>query len=555
MERFGGRLLFFYYGQSIMLMSTHSSGGDTHIAVAAAAHTQQQHPDRCSVAALFRSSHSFEQCSAATLRPVLSSGTVASPGGRNSSTRPQPQSQPNRRLFVTEEEEKKDNRKGSCFLCDKQGHWMKDCPTKSPKTPSSSQSPSPSSPSPIGGHGVPNLICRCGTGTCFVRRSKTTRNPDRLFYCCPLTDKSCNFFEWCDEVWNDKITVPVCRCFAGPCSIYKEPTFTRSNAGRYFFVCPIKKGQGACDFIQSLDATSSHSDKSVISQSTLTNCHDTSPSSNDLVEDGDFSQQGMDVVSHVVNSSEHPQKLGAISEISKRDKVKLMDFQAQEETPDEPMRKHCKRQRHEAPEIDGFILDSTSYCSDMPQSKSGDPTTTKALRASTITSEGWYGRLVFSPSRCLIFPAPKPFFCCVVPAFHPIFVPQDVDTFDVEAANIAMPNALFVDSQPFKEQVEEFIGCASSLAEIGLSIHNDRSAQELVIMYERKNYSWKIFLKMKIGNRLDQITEDMLNSEASLQVAFGEAEAAMKLCQQREAERNVAKEAFEKARSNLRRSL
>ncbi|GMP69512.1 hypothetical protein CsSME_00028740 [Camellia sinensis var. sinensis] len=54
--------------------------------------------------------------------------------------------------------------------------------------------------------------------------------------------------------------------------------------------------------------------------------------------------------------------------------------------------------------------------------------------------KGWCGRLVFSPSQCLIFPAPKPFFCCVVPAFHPIFVPQDVDIFDVEAANIAMPS-------------------------------------------------------------------------------------------------------------------
>ncbi|CAL5374118.1 unnamed protein product [Camellia sinensis] len=309
------------------------------------------------------------------------------------------------------------------------------------------------------------------------------------------------------------------------------------------------KGQGACDFIQSLDATSSHSDRSVISQSTLTNCHDTSPSSSDLVEDGDFSQQGMDVVSHVVNSSEHPQKLGAISEISKRDKVKLMDFQAQEETPDKLMRKHCKRQQHEAPEVDGFNLDSTSYCSDMPQSKSGDPITTKALRASTITSE------------------------VVFPAFDPIFDPHDVDTFDAEAPNIAMPSvsptqsnksslrtppgrplgsslsgpsglnpppkilqgnimtnsivevfkqaavhlhddflnvlkskdfhdhesmileacsilgtldALFVDSQPFKEQVEEFIGCATSLAEVELSINNDGSTQELVIMYERK---------------------------------------------------------------------
>ena len=33
-------------------------------------------------------------------------------------------------------------------------------------------------------------------------------------------------------------------------------------------------------------------------------------------------------------------------------------------------------------------------------------------------------------------------------------------------------DALFVDSQPFKEQVEEFIGCAAWLAEVELSIDN-----------------------------------------------------------------------------------
>ncbi|CAL5351808.1 unnamed protein product [Camellia sinensis] len=67
------------------------------------------------------------------------------------------------------------------------------------------------------------------------------------------------------------------------------------------------------------------------------------------------------------------------------------------------------------------------------------PTTTVALtdnclKGMTICQilgfnvKGWCGRLVFSPSQCLIFPAPKPFFCYV-------------DTFDVEAANIAMPSA------------------------------------------------------------------------------------------------------------------
>ncbi|CAL5431328.1 unnamed protein product [Camellia sinensis] len=185
-------------------------------------------------------------------------------------------------------------------------------------------------------------------------------------------------------------------------------------------------------------------------------------------------------------------------------------------------------------QIDDVCMGSTYYHND-----SALPTTTlfltdNCLKGTAICQilgfnvKGWCGRLVFSPSQCLIFPAPKPFFCCVVPAFHPIFVPLDVDTFDVAAPNIAMPSsslsgpsglspppkilqgntmtnsivevfkqatvrlqddllnvlkskdfhdhesmileacfifcaldALFVDSQPFKEQAEEFIGCAA----------------------------------------------------------------------------------------------
>ncbi|KAI8031433.1 Kinesin-like protein KIN-14R, partial [Camellia lanceoleosa] len=91
-------------------------------------------------------------------------------------------------------------------------------------------------------------------------------------------------------------------------------------------------------------------------------------------------------------------------------------------------------------------ISSTYYHND-----SALPTTTLALtdnclKGTTICQilrfnvKGWCGRLVFSPSQCLIFPAPKPFFCCVVPTFDPIFVRQDVDTFDVEAPNITMPS-------------------------------------------------------------------------------------------------------------------
>ncbi|CAL5434947.1 unnamed protein product [Camellia sinensis] len=63
-------------------------------------------------------------------------------------------------------------------------------------------------------------------------------------------------------------------------------------------------------------------------------------------------------------------------------------------------------------------------CSAYYHNDSALPTTTVALtdnclKGMTICQilgfnvKGWCGRLVFSPSQCLIFPAPKPFFCCV----------------------------------------------------------------------------------------------------------------------------------------------
>ncbi|KAL6994541.1 hypothetical protein U1Q18_012643 [Sarracenia purpurea var. burkii] len=156
---------------------------------------------------------------------------------------------------------------------------------------------------------------------------------------------------------------------------------------------------------------------------------------------------------------------------------------------------------------------------------------------------------------------------------------------------------LVVDYQPFKEKVMGFIGHAASLAEVELSIHDDdRSSQELVDRYNLRKMqlddislhhaeTWtalkasnerlqslekeasrvKDMLSLieaellccvakytEIGARFDQITEEMFESELNVEVAYKEAEEALKLCRQREVERNVAKASFEEARSRLR---
>lgn len=158
---------------------------------------------------------------------------------------------------------------------------------------------------------------------------------------------------------------------------------------------------------------------------------------------------------------------------------------------------------------------------------------------------------------------------------------------------------LSVDYETFKEQVLKYIGHAASFAEVELSIHNgDQSSQDLFDDYNHKKLQLEdiachhaetssalevsnehiqylqqevsrlknmllhveeelAFCKvehMEIDTRFNQLAEDKLQSEVNLQAAFNEAEEAKKVCQQREAERIIAKASFEKARLELRQS-
>ncbi|KAJ4962135.1 hypothetical protein NE237_022045 [Protea cynaroides] len=156
--------------------------------------------------------------------------------------------------------------KDICFNCQKIGHWARDCPEK---TRSKKELPAVRS---FDRQYLPEMECRCGAGTCHILTSKTEKNPGRKFYKCPGKDGgSCRFFEWCDSVKTSQscdvpqYSYPTCSCGAGICRI--AVVKDGKDVGQKAFVCPVKKGQGACNFYQMLDspgqtASSSHLEES-----------------------------------------------------------------------------------------------------------------------------------------------------------------------------------------------------------------------------------------------------------------------------------------------------
>ncbi|KAJ8450435.1 hypothetical protein Cgig2_002120 [Carnegiea gigantea] len=105
----------------------------------------------------------------------------------------------------------------------------------------------------------PSTHCRCGAGLCEIRVAASRDNSGRKYYRCPgKYDKTCGFFKWCDKLREDEIrksqpefNFPICRCGAGVCTVRVEES--GPNAGRKYFACPIKKGDGTCNFKQWLD--------------------------------------------------------------------------------------------------------------------------------------------------------------------------------------------------------------------------------------------------------------------------------------------------------------
>ncbi|KAI6691579.1 hypothetical protein NL676_028407 [Syzygium grande] len=110
-------------------------------------------------------------------------------------------------------------RSDAFFACKKQGHWMKDCPDKSPAK---------SRPSAAD---VPVLECPCGAGACDVRTFHSQQNPDRKFYKCPgrapvIHQKSRISY---DDITNDLCPVLSVQQLYRICTLYWDDNYnTRS---------------------------------------------------------------------------------------------------------------------------------------------------------------------------------------------------------------------------------------------------------------------------------------------------------------------------------------
>ncbi|XP_057447310.1 uncharacterized protein LOC130739098 isoform X2 [Lotus japonicus] len=140
----------------------------------------------------------------------------------------------------------------TCFKCHQQGHWSWFCPLNSPNNkPLSSSSHSPTHHSPQ------NIHCRCGYGFCIIKTSNSERNPDRKYYSCPIKRgaqcKGYGFMKWCDEPVDQSdlqpplFKYPECECRAGVCRRVRGPEQS-TNAVKYYFECPVKKGHGSCGY-------------------------------------------------------------------------------------------------------------------------------------------------------------------------------------------------------------------------------------------------------------------------------------------------------------------
>ncbi|KAI6700920.1 hypothetical protein NL676_015244 [Syzygium grande] len=110
-------------------------------------------------------------------------------------------------------------RSDAFFACKKQGHWMKDCPDKSPAK---------SRPSAAD---VPVLECPCGASACDVRTFHSQQNSDRKFYKCPgrapvIHQKSRISY---DDITNDLCPVLSVQQLYRICTLYWDDNYnTRS---------------------------------------------------------------------------------------------------------------------------------------------------------------------------------------------------------------------------------------------------------------------------------------------------------------------------------------
>ncbi|KAI9121112.1 hypothetical protein K1719_008145 [Acacia pycnantha] len=329
---------------------------------------------------------------------------------------------------------------GTCFQCDQQGHWMRDCPSSSRnlkyEVPTAENSD------------ILKIYCRCGHGFCEVRKAKNKRNFDKSYYVFPIKrGKKCrDFVGWCGGNVDERDLrppphkYPLCPCGAGVCRKVKE---TRGeNVGRYFFACPIGVGHGACKYrLWEEDVLLGKPNNAPI-QRTL---HDYWDKENNKLDEDNVNELGTDADS----SAKSMRLIGGSEVLEGEDGVlKKASMEGGDHTElSSPPNHHLDFPEFEAAEDleDIGLLNSVSWEAIEEKARSIIHQSTassillefqKQISANVNSSfdprpMGWFGRLVFfHPTLSLKFLQPVPFYCSVFPAFDAIIVPTQESNHD-----------------------------------------------------------------------------------------------------------------------------
>ncbi|KAG5083060.1 hypothetical protein JHK84_053098 [Glycine max] len=335
----------------------------------------------------------------------------------------------------------------TCHNCDQRGHWSYYCPSKSPKTKPFSPGKDSTVPS------NKKIQCPCGHGSCVIK-SRYGRD----YYACPIKrGEKCTkeVVKWCNEAIVERdfqpppFKYPHCACSAGVCKRVK------GTYSKYYFICPIKQGQGSCGYIVSEDDVKLLSRKSTVPvQQSRQRTHDDfwEGCLNDEMGDELGKGDGLHVQikrMRIADSPASPLPVNLSETLGKKDAGAALNAANSKRDgfpdlvfDDDDDLEFANSVSWETVEAEAFLLLS---CLSTPSRICWRQIMFQRRIFSNVSfgscPMGWLGRLLFFyPTQSLKHPTPLPFYCCVFPSYNPIIVPKKTSIPDcpVECNQLAI---------------------------------------------------------------------------------------------------------------------